>query len=71
MLLFHIASGDTLLLAPTAVPLIERLRKGPLDKNQLFEHVAEMLNFEIDESYLNHMDEVLSGLISRDIVVQQ
>lgn len=70
-LLFHPASGDTLLLSPTAVPLIQCLRDGPVEKQKLFEKVAEKLDFDIDESFLSHMDEVLSGLIKRDIVAKQ
>lgn len=70
-MLFHSASGDTLLLAPTAVPLITLLQQGPIAKKKLFEHVAEKLNYEVDDSFLTHMDEVLSGLIKRDIVAVQ
>ncbi|MCB1664106.1 MAG: hypothetical protein H6995_05575 [Pseudomonadales bacterium] len=70
-LLFHTASGDTLLLNPTAVPLIQNLLERPLEKQFLFEHVAEVLNYEVDESYLSHMELVLAELIKRDIVVAQ
>jgi len=70
-LLFHSASGDTLLLSPTAVPLVTRLQQGPLEKQVLFEYVAEELNFELDKSFISHMDGVLSGLMKRDIVVEQ
>ena len=70
-LLFHSASGDTLLLAPTAVPLITRLQQGSLDKQQLFDYVAEELNYEVEDSFLTHMEEVLSGLMKRDIVAAQ
>lgn len=70
-LLFHSASGDTLLLGPTAVPLVQRLRQGPLDKQPLFDHVAEELNYEVDDEFISHMEEVLSGLMKRDIVAAQ
>jgi PqqD family protein of HPr-rel-A system len=70
-LLFHSASGDTLLLGPTAVPLVNRLKDGPLEQQALFEYVADELNYEVDEDFLNHMEEVLSGLIKRDIVAAQ
>ena len=70
-LLFHSGSGDTLLLSPTAVPLIQRLQEGALEKQSLFEYVAEKLNYEVDESFLSHMEEVLSGLMKRDIVATQ
>lgn len=70
-LLYHSASGDTLLLSSTAVPLVARLQQGPLEKQALFEYAAEELNFELDESFISHMDEVLSGLMKRDIVAQQ
>jgi len=70
-LLFHSASGDTLLLNSSAVPLINRLREGAIGKQSLFELVADDLNFEVDESFLTHMEEVLSGLMKRDIVAAQ
>ncbi|MEZ5524672.1 MAG: HPr-rel-A system PqqD family peptide chaperone [Pseudomonadales bacterium] len=70
-LLYHPASGDTLLLSPSAVPVITRLQEGPLEKERLIEHVAEVLNYEVDESFLAHMEEVLSGLVKRDIVAAE
>ena len=70
-LLFHSASGDTLLLSPSAAPLVTRLQQGPLEQQVLFEYVAQELNYEVDESFLGHMDEVLSGLMKRDIVAAQ
>lgn len=70
-LLFHSASGDTLLLSPAAVPLVARLQQGPLEQQALFEHVAVELNYEVDEDFLSHMEEVLSGLMKRDIVAAQ
>jgi hypothetical protein len=70
-LLFHSASGDTLLLNPSAVPMINYLREGARDKQSLFELVASDLNYEVDVNFLNHMEEVLSGLIKRDIVASR
>jgi len=70
-LLFHSASGDTLLLSPIAVPLVTRLQQGPLEKQALFEFVAEELNFELEKSFISHMERVLSGLVKRDIVAIQ
>lgn len=70
-MLFHSSSGDTLLLSPTAAPLVARLQLGPLEQQALFEHVAAELNYEVDDSFLAHMDEVLSGLMKRDIVASQ
>lgn len=70
-LLFHFLSGDTLLLSPTAVPIIVRLQGGSLEKQSLFEHVAEELNYELDESFIVHLEDVLSELMKRDIVATQ
>lgn len=70
-LLFHSASGDTLLLNPTAVPIISRLQQGALEKDVLFAHVAEELDYELDDCLSDHLEEVLSGLLKRDIVATQ
>ena len=70
-LLFHSASGDTLLLSPSAVPLVTRLQQGPLEQQVLFEYVAQALNYEVDESFLGHIEGVLAGLMERDIVATQ
>lgn len=70
-LLFHSVTGDTLLISPAAEPLIKRLLQGALQKDTLFQHVADELNFEVDESFLSYMDEVLSDLVNRDIVAIQ
>ena len=70
-LLFHPASGDTLLLNPSAVPLIHYLREGAIDKQSLFERVADDLNYEVDVDFLNHMEEILSDLMKRDIVASR
>lgn len=70
-LLFHSASGDTLLLSPVAVPMIQHLQEGPVEKEDLFNYLADTLNYELDGSFVMHMEEILLGLFERDIVVAQ
>ena len=70
-LLFHAASGNTLLLNPIAVELIEILLQATRGKETLLEILSERLDYVLDEDFKAHVDSVLSELIKQEIIAEQ
>jgi PqqD family protein of HPr-rel-A system len=62
VVVYHPESGDTHLLNPAAVEMLQVLEQGPASAQALSEHVATRFDVPLDEKLRDQVEETLSGL---------
>jgi PqqD family protein of HPr-rel-A system len=62
VVIYHPESGDTHLLNPAAVEMLQVLEQGPAGTKALSEHIATRFNVPLDEKLRDQVEEALSGL---------
>ena len=69
-ILFHAGTGDTLLLHPHAVSLIQLLKKtdSPVIVDDAIHAVAEAQDFELDEHFSKHILSLVHELARQEVI---
>jgi PqqD family protein of HPr-rel-A system len=62
VVIYHPESGDTHLLNPAAVEMLQVLEQGPASAKALGEHIASRFNVPLDGKLRDQVEETLAGL---------